>query len=205
MTSERKIKANRANARASTGPKTARGRSRAVRNALRHALSLTVYSDPALSQEVEALARKIAPIEGDGEIQELARRIAEAQIDLHRARRARHQLLSEALDDPNYESAIMQRKKLAAVIRCARSFGPLTPVPDDVAAFLNSKPEGPHKFAAILADKTRQLRVLDRYERRALSRRNRAIQALDTARILQALSAGQKPQRKTASTQFFAC
>ena len=205
MTSERKIKANRANARASTGPKTAQGRSHAARNALRHALSLTVYSDPALSQEVEALARKIAPIEGDGEIQELARRIAEAQIDLHRARRARHQLLSEALGDPNYESAMMQRKKLAAVIRCARSFGPLTPVPDDVAAFLNSKPEGPHKFAAILADKTRQLRVLDRYERRALSRRNRAIQALDAARVLQALSAKQKPQRKTASTQFFAC
>jgi len=205
VTSERKIKANRANARASTGPKTARGRSRAVRNALRHALSLTVYSDPALSQEVEALARKIVPIEADGEIQELARRIAEAQIDLHRARRARHQLLSEALGDPNYESAVMQRKKLAAVIRCARSFGPLTPVPDDVVAFLNSKPEGPHKFAAILADKTRQLRVLDRYERRALSRRNRAIQALDAARVLQALSAEQKPQRKIASTQFFAC
>ena len=205
MTSERKIKANRANARASTGPKTARGRSRAVRNALRHALSLTVYSDPALSQEVEALAREIVGADANSEIQEIARRIAEAQIDLHRVRRARHQLLSEALIDPNYESAIMQRKKLAAVIRCARSFGPLTPVPDDVAAFLNSKPEGPHKFAAILADNTRQLRALDRYERRALSRRNRAIQALDAARVLQALSAKQKPQRKTASTQFFAC
>jgi hypothetical protein len=38
VTSERKIRANRANARASTGPKTARGRSRAARNALRHAL-----------------------------------------------------------------------------------------------------------------------------------------------------------------------
>ena len=205
MTSERKIRANRANARASTGPKTARDRSRAVRNALRHALSLTVYSDPALSEEVEALAREIVGADANSEIQEIARRIAEAQIDLHRARRARHQLLSEALDDPNYESAIMQRKKLAAVIRCARSFGPLTPVPDDVVAFLNSKPEGPHKFAAILADKTRQLRALDRYERRALSRRNRAIQALDAARVLQALSAKQKPQRKTASTQFFAC
>ena len=205
MTSEHKIRSNRANARASTGPKTAQGRSHAARNALRHALSLPVYFDPALSQEVEALARKIVPIEADGEIQELARRIAEAQIDLHRARRARHQLLSEALTDPNYESAIMQRKKLAAVIHCARSFGPLAPMPDDVVEFLNSKPEGPHKFVVILADKARQLLALDRYERRALSRRNRAIQALDAARVLQALSAEQKPQRKIASTQFFAC
>jgi len=199
VTSERKIRANRANARASTGPKTARGRSRSARNALRHALSLSVYSDPGLSEDSGAFAREIVGADANSEIQEIARRIAEAQIDLHRARRARHQLLSEALGDPNYESAIMQRKKLAAVIRCARSFGPLTPVPDDVVAFLNSKPEEPHKFAAILADKTHQLRALDRYERRALSRRNRAIQALDTARVLQTLSAEQKPQPKTAS------
>ena len=59
MTSERKIRANRANARTSTGPKTARGRSHAARNALRHALSLPVYSDPVWSEEVEALAREI--------------------------------------------------------------------------------------------------------------------------------------------------
>ena len=44
MTSERKIRANRANAWASTGPKTAQGGSHSARNALRHALSLPVYS-----------------------------------------------------------------------------------------------------------------------------------------------------------------
>ena len=57
MTSARKIRANRANARASTGPQTTRGRARAARNALRHALSLPVCSIPALSDEVETLAR----------------------------------------------------------------------------------------------------------------------------------------------------
>jgi len=46
-----------------------------------------------------------------------------------------------------------------------------TPMPDEVMEFLNSKPEGSYKFATILADKTRQLLALDRYERRALSRR----------------------------------
>src|SRR4029077_1943887 len=56
VTSERKIRANRANARASTGPKTAQGRSHAARNALRHALSLPVSSDPVLSEAVELLA-----------------------------------------------------------------------------------------------------------------------------------------------------
>ena len=56
--------------------------------------------------------------------------------------------------------------------------------------FLSSKPEGPYKLATILADKTRQLLALDRYERRAVSRRNRAIQSLDAIRVLKLLSAG---------------
>ena len=56
------------------------------------------------------------------------------------------------------------------------------PVPDEMIEFLSSKPEGPNKFATILADKTRQLLGLDRYERRALSRRKFAIRAFDAAR-----------------------
>ena len=84
MTSDRKIKANRANARGSTGPKTARGRARAARNAFCHGLSLPACSDPALSEEVEALAREMAGPEANARIEELARRVAEAQIDLAR-------------------------------------------------------------------------------------------------------------------------
>ncbi len=51
---------NRLNARASTGPKTARGKARVGRNALRHGLSLPVLSDPAVAPEVAELARTIA-------------------------------------------------------------------------------------------------------------------------------------------------
>ena len=60
MTSAAKVQANRANARASTGPKTTAGRRRSAGNALRHGLSLPVYSDPTLFAEVEALAHDIA-------------------------------------------------------------------------------------------------------------------------------------------------
>jgi hypothetical protein len=68
VTSARKMRANRVNARASTGPKTAQGLARAARNALRHGLSLPVCSDPALSEEVEALAREIAGTDARAEI-----------------------------------------------------------------------------------------------------------------------------------------
>jgi len=181
VTSERKIRANRANARASTGPKTARGRSHAARNALRHALSLPVYSDPVWSKEVEALAQEIIGTDTNAEIQELARRIAEAQIDLRRVRHARHQLLSQALNDPDYVSEGMLRKKAALALRILRRSDLGAPMPESVMEFLNSRPEGTHKFATILADKTRQLFALDRYERRALSRRKFAIRAFDAA------------------------
>jgi hypothetical protein len=181
VTSERKIRANRANARASTGPKTARGRSHAARNALRHALSLPVYSDPVLSDDVEALAREIIGTDANPEMQELARRIAEAQIDLRRVRYARHQILSQALTDPDYESEVMLRKKSTLILHCLRRFDPSAPMPDNMMEFLFSKPQGPYKFAAILADKARQLLALDRYERRALSRRKFAIRAFDAA------------------------
>jgi hypothetical protein len=104
VTSTRKIEANRKNARASTGPKTAHGRARMARNALRHGLSLPVCSDPVLCEEVESLARKIAGPEANVEIRDLARRAAEAQIDLGRVHDARYLLLSDALSNPDYPS-----------------------------------------------------------------------------------------------------
>ncbi len=104
MTSPRKLYANRANARASTGPRTAAGRKRAARNALRHGLRSPIVADPALSAEVKALAREIAGKGASQEQQELATRVAEAQIDLKRIRHARHDLLRRAHSVDNYRS-----------------------------------------------------------------------------------------------------
>ena len=191
MTSDRKTKSNRDNAQASTGPKTPRGRAHSARNARRHGLSLPVLADSGLSEDVEALACEIAGASGTSEIHELARRIAEAQIDLRRVRSARHDLLAGALCDPDYGSLAAKRKstKLAIEIdklKAQLELSPhLTPLISSLLTRLErslpSSPEGPQKFATILADVTQQLAAMDRYERRAVSRRKFAIRALDTA------------------------
>ena len=126
MTSELKTKANRANSRASTGPRTRYGRARAARNALRHGLSVPVCSDPVLSEELVALAREIAGADANAEIQDAASQIAEALIDLRRIRRARHQLLTEALRNACYNSRANVRAKARLLRSLLRPNAPET-------------------------------------------------------------------------------
>ena len=60
MTSARKIRANQANAKASTGPRSSGSKAKAAQNARRHGLSLPVWADRTYDVEAEKLAREIA-------------------------------------------------------------------------------------------------------------------------------------------------
>jgi hypothetical protein len=56
---------------------------------------------------------------------------------------------------------------------------------DEIEEMIDLEPlEGDAKFAAVVEDKSSELAALDRYERRALSRRKAAIRNFDAARML---------------------
>jgi hypothetical protein len=156
VTSNRKLQANRLNSRSSTGPKTAGGKATSSGNARRHGLRVPVRSDPVLSAEVDALTREIVGSSADLELIGLARRVAEAQVDVFRVRRARHNVIAEAMADP---------------------FPPA--LPKAAPASFRYDREG---LAETLSDLSQRLLVFDRYECRAISRRNSAIREFNDAR-----------------------
>jgi hypothetical protein len=175
MASERQIAANRRNARKSTGPRSGAGRKRASRNAYRHGLTLSITSTAAFAKQLDILVRKIAGDSEDAIVLERARAIAEAELDLARVRRAKLALIERAsafgeLDPPQLTVTQMIRT-LNAYDRGGRLI--IIPKPIDALATMPSQESD--QSAEAIRRLLPELRKLERYERRAAARRDRAI------------------------------
>ena len=172
MTSIRKIVSNRSNAARSCGPRSAAGKGSASRNALRHGLAVSISNDPAMSAEAERLAKVIAGVNASSARLAQARIIADAELDLLRIRHAQVMWMNSKLE-PVIASGIHAQD--AAMSRLADS---------NSGARSNSVLENielpAQSFAASMLNVLPQLIRLDRYERRAISRRRRAMRAFST-------------------------
>jgi hypothetical protein len=150
MTSESKIAANRRNSWRSSGPRTHTGKLKVSRNALRHGLAAATLRDSGISAEVDRLATAIGSENADAAQREQALIIAESELTLLRVRAAR--------------TSIFQQMLLATGAADAQEpSGQLL---------------GRERAGVIGSSHLDQLRRLERYERRAFSRRQGAIRKL---------------------------
>jgi hypothetical protein len=179
MASERQIAANRANARKSAGPRSASGKTRASRNALKHGLT-TPMSGAAFAREVEALARQMTSPD-DGFAMVPARAAAEAQLELARVQRVkiavierlaafgrleRRKLFRTIQDEMVWTALSCLGVRLANKPNCA--VDPLPAMPT----------EEPARTMEAVRRALPDLIRLDRYESRAIARRDRAVRRL---------------------------
>jgi hypothetical protein len=187
VTTDRQRAANRANAAKSTGPCTKAGKAKASQNARWHGLAAALSGEPGAVDEIERLAQAIVVDAGRQDLIDYARRIAEAEIDLRRVRRAR-QILARlpAVAATSYRLVKSRNLKLfmAALQRLNRrkesSIEELTEIVF-AAGWVPDAPdfvEAPTRHGRNVKDE-----LLERYERRAASRRKFAIRDFDAARF----------------------
>jgi hypothetical protein len=193
VTASRRAAANRRNARASTGPRTAAGKARASRNARRHGLAAGLPDDPETEVDIAALAAAFlgtAPMPLAAMAR--AREAAEAELRLCQVRAVRVRLIDDAFagrdtypgQDPVGDASRLKAEiaalfhKVSPLIGLARGIVP-PPITKPARARTES---GIDREARVLARIGDDLARLDRYERRALSRRKRALRALDRLR-----------------------
>jgi hypothetical protein len=120
LPTEKQIAANRANAKKSTGPKTAAGKLVSSRNSFRHGLSLPVISDQAISAATDPITHRFANGQPEGDRPTSAAEFFEAQSEIYRIRAIRNEQWGKIGLDEGDEYDPKDLKRLAALDRYER-------------------------------------------------------------------------------------
>jgi hypothetical protein len=158
MSSNKQIEANRRNAKKSTGARTAIGSAVSSRNARKHALTTVSHHNPLFAPQIEAMATAICPDTSNPRLWQEALTIGECTIVLRCVRAERIALIERLLG-----SAMISRRWRAWRAEAVECESKPSPPQDELEAMCLDRPG---------------LNRLERYERRALSRRKRAVESL---------------------------
>jgi hypothetical protein len=175
VASERQIAANRRNAQNSTGPRSRAGKRRASCNAYCHGLATSLKPSGQLSVQIETLARAIASaaapsLDAATGILEAARTAAQAELDLVRIRKIKATTISSFVAAINSQNSF-EGAHLAAMSTLGRPLPELCLMPSTSELPAAERQSQIERMRRLTTD----ILILDRYERRAIGRRDRAV------------------------------
>ena len=198
MTSNRRLVSSRENGKKSRGPQSALGRRKSSKNARRHGLAIPITQDPIFNPGIGTLSQKIAGDISDPSHLDLCQALAEAQSDIMRIRQARVDILADGnlrKFRPNRDRVsvlkMIFRRKLNTIAKMA--VDPALPLHLQQALKFDLGLDAVYEFEETYEKMMNhvipieeglgfiigKLKALERYERRALSRRNKALRELD--------------------------
>jgi hypothetical protein len=161
VVTQQQIAANRRNALRSTGPRTPLGKARSRANSVRHGLLSKAMVDPALVDGAQKLAIRIAREHGQPDHCVEAHTVAEAELSILQVRAIRTGLL-------NMSSSRMTTGGAASERRHSREGG------EAIGAAITKQSDLASAYLRLLP----MLLSLDRYEKTAALRRQRALRNL---------------------------
>lgn len=183
MASERQLRANRANASRSTGPRSRAGKQRASKNATRHGLSVDLRG--CHQETIELVARELIDDVGGIRRREAARSLAYAVLELERVSRTKLSLIKRILSVgrlhrsyvlTQIDPIIFTRREIAQIDRALsrnrmprlRRVKAPAPLPEDQ----------PSRIAEAFRRSLPELMAIDRYERDASGRFDQALREI---------------------------
>jgi hypothetical protein len=202
MRASARVRANRANAKRSTGPISKDGKLRSARNAYKHGFTIPAGMLPEYQPAVNAYVALLVGDDASNEIRAAAITFAEAQVDIDRVRRRRQALYEDGKAREKQPTRRERSRSIRAQLKYLNGFLKLfeesgqDTLPgvsqqefDANYKALSCEPK-PVSLEAGMGVLAPQLLKLWRYEKRAMARRDKAAEHLQLLRSAADAKAG---------------